>query len=380
MDIHRAMITRIEEGLQRKNVLILLGPRQVGKTTLLRHLLKQHAGKSLWLNADEGDIRQALTEATTSSQLLAIIGAATLIIVDEAQRVPDIGLKLKLLADTTTHLKIIATGSSSFELQNRFAEPLTGRKRELFLLPLSHEELVSHHGVMEEKRLLRHRLVYGTYPEVVSNPGYEREVLQEIGNSYLYKDLLMYDGIKKSGMLEKLLRSLAFQLGHEVNYHELAKTIGNIDPATVEKYVDLLEKAYVVYRLPAFNRNLRNEIKKGKKIYFYDNGIRNMIISNYTMFDNRLDRGGLWENFLLAERMKYNAIHRLAPNRYFWRTHDQAELDYIEEADGVLTTFEFKLKNHKVTRMPASFATAYPQHTFSVIDEGNYLQFIANNP
>lgn len=356
--------------------MLLLGPRQVGKTTLLHEIAAEMGESYSWLNADEGDIRDALTNATTSTQLLTLAGAHKLLIIDEAQQIPDIGLKIKLLTDTHPEIQVIATGSSAFELQDRFNEPLTGRKYEFHLYPLSYSEMVGHHGLLVEKRLLAHRLVYGSYPEVINSPGNEREVLVELGSSYLYKDLLKYEGIKKPAMLEKLLKALAFQLGSEVNYQELAKTIGNIDPGTVEKYIDLLEKAYVVYKLNGFSRNLRNEIKKGKKIYFYDNGIRNMLISNYLPIENRLDKGALWENYIMGERMKRNAYIGESPNRYFWRTHDQAEIDYIEESDGVLHAYEIKWKEHKKSKLPESFATAYPDHRFEIITETNYENFI----
>ena len=232
---------------------------------------------SVWLNADEADILQELTLAGTSTQLLQLFGKDNkLVIIDEAQQVPNIGKKLKVFYDTYPDIQVIATGSSAFELQNETNEPLTGRKREFFLYPLSFSELVSTTSLLEEKRLLNTRLVYGSYPEVINNPGKEREVLRDIAVSYLYKDILQIDGIRKASLIEKLLQALAFQIGNEVNYHELAQTVGNIDTATVEKYLSLLEKAFVIYKLPALSRNLRNELKKGKKYYFDDNGIRNV--------------------------------------------------------------------------------------------------------
>jgi predicted AAA+ superfamily ATPase len=357
--------------------MLLLGSRQVGKTTLLNEIAAEMGEPYIWLNADEGDIREALTNATTSTQMLTLAGAHKLLIIDEAQQIPDIGLKIKLLADTHPEIQVIATGSSAFELQEKFSEPLTGRKYEFHLYPLSYSEMVAHHGLLVEKRLLAHRLIYGSYPEVINSPGEEREVLVELGSSYLYKDLLKFEGIKKPAMLEKLLKALAFQLGSEVNYQELAKTIGSIDPGTVEKYIDLLEKAYVVYKLNGFSRNLRNEIKKGKKIYFYDNGIRNMLISNYLPIEHRLDKGALWENYIMGERLKRNEYAGEKPNRYFWRTHDQAEIDYLEESDGVLNAYEIKWKDHKKSRLPESFATAYPEHRFEVITEKEFENFIA---
>jgi predicted AAA+ superfamily ATPase len=377
MDINRHLKKRIKSRMFKGKAMLLLGPRQVGKTTLLHEIAAEMGESYIWLNADEGDIREALTNATTSTQLLTLAGTHKLIIIDEAQQIPEIGLKIKLLADTHPELQVIVSGSSAFELQDKFNEPLTGRKYEFHLYPLSYSEMVGHHGLLVEKRLLAHRLVYGSYPEVINSPGDEREVLVELGSSYLYKDLLKFEGIKKPAMLEKLLKALAFQLGSEVNYQELAKTIGNIDPGTVEKYIDLLEKAYVVYRLNGFSRNLRNELKKGKKVYFYDNGIRNMLISNYLPIENRLDKGALWENYIMGERLKRNDYAGEKPNRYFWRTHDQAEIDYLEESDGVLNAYEIKWKEHKKSRLPESFATAYPEHRFEVITENDFEKFIA---
>lgn len=376
MAVQRLLKERVKSRLFKGKEILLLGPRQVGKTTLLRELAAEVGEPFTWLNADEGDIRLALSSATTSTELMSLVGGNKLVIIDEAQQIPEIGLKIKLLADTHPELQVIVTGSSAFELQDNLNEPLTGRKFEFKLYPISYAEMVGSQGKLVEKRMLAHRLVYGSYPDVVNNIGNEKEILIELGSSYLYKDLLKYDGMKKSGMLDKLLKALAFQLGNEVNYQELARTIGNIDPGTVEKYIDLLEKAYIVYRLNAFSRNQRNEIKKGKKIYFYDNGIRNMLISNYLPLENRLDKGALWENYLIGERMKRNAYNGHRPNRYFWRTHDGAEIDYLEESDGVLHTFEFKWKEHKKPKLPESFANSYPEHRFEVITEQDFEKFI----
>ena len=377
MAIQRQLSETLKQACFKGKVLILLGARQVGKTTLLRQLITDLNVPSIWLNADEGDIKQELNLANTSTRLLQMIGDKKLVIIDEAQQITDIGLKLKLLFDTRPDIQVIATGSSAFELQNEGNEPLTGRKKEFKMFPLTTTELTAHFGMLEEKRLLETRLIYGSYPEVINNAGKEKEVLTELANSYLYKDLLRFDGIKKSSMLEKLLQALALQTGNEVHYYEVAQTIGNIDPATVEKYIDLLEKAFVVYRLPALSRNFRNELKKGKKVYFFDNGIRNVLLSNFTPFESRLDKGALWENYLMAERMKRNAYSGHTPNRYFWRTRDQAEIDYVEEYDGILHAYEFKWKTHKKIRFPQSFMDAYPQHTTALIDSSDYLDFIS---
>lgn len=375
--IPRIIQQEIEQNLFKNKVILLIGARQIGKTTLLKQVLLNCKEKSLWLNADESDVKRKLENATTSTQLLQLFGNAKLIVIDEAQQVEDIGLKLKLIIDTNPELQIIATGSSAFELLQKSNEPLTGRKKEYHLYPISFSEMVNHTSLLTEQRLLENRLIYGSYPEVINNPGNEKEVLKEIANSYLYKDVLRYDGIKKASVIDKLLVALALQVGSEVSYNELAKTIGNINSATVEKYIDLLEKAFVVYKLPALSRNLRNEIKKGKKIYFYDNGIRNTIINNFNPLALRNDKGALWENFLMSERMKKNSYTKHYCNTYFWRTFDQAEVDYIEEYDGALHVFEFKWKSNN-KKVPASLLNSYTVNSTTMVDTDNYEGFIGN--
>jgi uncharacterized protein len=374
--INRVLITRLKAMCFQQKVIVLLGSRQVGKTSLLKALQKELNLNSIWLNADESDILDAFDQASTSTQLLSLIGEnKQLVIIDEAQQIPNIGKKLKLIYDSRPDIQVIATGSSAFDLKNETNEPLTGRKRELYLFPLSFGELVLHSSLLEEKRNIPKRLIFGSYPEVVNNPGNEREVLLEIVNSYLYKDLLRYDGIRKASVIEKLLQALAFQIGSEVNYHELAKTVGNIDVATVEKYLDLLEKSYVIFKLPALNRNFRNEIKKGKKYYFHDNGVRNVLISNYSSIELRQDKGALWENYLVSERMKFTHYSQLPSNKYFWRTKDQAEIDYLEESDGTIHAYEIKWKEEKAS-FPKSFLENYPNHKTLIINQDNFDKFI----
>ncbi|MCH7397991.1 ATP-binding protein [Belliella sp. DSM 107340] len=374
--VNRELLNKIIDNCFKGKVILLLGARQVGKTTLLEELTKKINQPSAWLNADEADILEAFTDAKTSTQLIQLIGPNNkLVIIDEAQQIPDIGKKLKLIYDSKTEIQIIATGSSAFDLQNNTAEPLTGRKKTFQLFPLSYSEIAQNTSPLEAKRLLDTRLIYGSYPDVVNNPGNEKEILVEIAQSYLYKDILQIDNIRKPSHIDKLLKALAFQIGSEVSYHELAQTVGNIDTATVEKYLDLLEKAFVIFKLPAFNRNLRNEIKKGKKYYFFDNGIRNVLINNFTIPEMRLDKGALWENFLITERMKSNHYNRKFVNTYFWRTHDKAEIDYIEEEGGILDAYEFKWKDQKA-RFPASFLQAYPEHRTSLISKSNFEEFL----
>ncbi len=374
--IHRDLERNILDACFKGKVILLLGARQVGKTTLLREVVSQIGLPHIWLNVDEADVAQAFETATTSTQLLQLIGPHNkLVIIDEAQQITDIGRKLKLIYDTNPDIQVIATGSSSFDLQDKMSEPLTGRKRTFYLYPFSYREIAQNQSVLEARRLLETRLIFGSYPDIVNHPGGEKNRLVEIANSYLYMDILKLDHIRKPTHVEKLLRALAFQVGSEVSFHELAQTIGNIDTATVEKYIDLLEKAFIIFKLPALNRNLRNEIKKGKKYYFYDTGIRNVLISNFTNIDLRQDKGALWENFLVSERIKNNHYQGRHANTYFWRTHDKAEIDYIEEENGILNAFEMKWKPQKV-RFAHSFLETYPNHKTAVVNRSDFENFV----
>lgn len=356
--------------------IIVLGPRQAGKTTLIKYLLSQRKEKVLELNADEPDVR-ALLDKCTSTRLRSLIGEGRLLFIDEAQRVPDIGLTLKLITDQMPEVQAIATGSSAFELNARTAEPLTGRKFEYMLYTFSFAELVRHHGLLEEKRLLEHRLIYGAYPEIVTSPGREQELVKFLAGSYLYKDLLTLEQINKPVLLEKILRALALQLGSEVSFHEVGQLVG-ADGQTVERYIDLLEKAFVLIRLPALSRNVRNEIKKGKKIYFLDNGIRNAVIGNFTPLSGRTDTGALWENYLVSERVKLLSNRGIQTNRYFWRTTQQQEIDYIEERQQQLHAYEFKWNIKKgAGHFPKTFLRNYEEVSTKVITPANYEDFLS---
>ena len=362
-----------------KKILLLFGPRQVGKTTLLRSLAEERvqsapASPFLWLNADEPDIR-SLLENATSTALKKLCASHQIVIIDEAQRVPGIGLTLKLMADTMQDVQIIATGSSAFDLAGQVQEPLTGRKREMYLFPLSFQEMVQYHGLMEEKRLLEYRLLYGYYPEAVQSRGEEREVVRSLAESYLFKDVLALGAIHKPDRLEKLVQALALQIGSEVSYNELGQITG-MNNETVERYITVLERAFVVFRLKSFSRNLRNELKKSRKIYFYDLGIRNAVINNFAALSARTDTGAMWENFLIAERMKALSYQGLDKHRYFWRTSAQQEIDYLEERDGILEGFEFKWNPNAKTRVPKPFLTAYPNTSVSVISRENAEDFL----
>jgi uncharacterized protein len=372
--INRVIEHQIKDKLFKGKVITLIGARQTGKTTLLKKILQEHIDDAIWLNADEFDVK-ARFEKPTSTALKSLIGSHKLVIIDEAQQISDIGLALKLLVDTYPEIQVIATGSSAFELQNKTNEPLTGRKFEFNLFPFSYGELVSHHTELIEKRLLKHRLVYGSYPEVVNNEGNEVEVLKLLSDSFLYRDLLMLENIKKPEKLVKLLQALAYQVGSEVSYNELGNLIG-LDSKTVESYIQLLEKSFVVFRLPSFSRNLRNELKASKKIYFYDNGIRNALISSFQLLEGRQDIGALWENYLVAERKKKNHYTQFYGNAYFWRTKDKQEVDYLEEKDGKLDAFEFKWKEKRNHRITKAFMNAYPSSNAVIIHPDNYSSFL----
>ncbi len=372
--IQRKILEQIKKNLFKGKTLILLGPRQSGKTTLLEMLSQEIKEKVLILDCDEPDIRKELTDAS-STQLKQRTGSAKVVMIDEAQRVKNIGLTLKLFHDKIKDVQLIVTGSSSLELSSETSEPLTGRKYEYFLLPLSIEEMISITDRTTEKRLLKNRLLFGMYPGVINEPGNEREILNNLASSYLYKDIFSFQDIRKPEMIESLLEALALQIGSEVSYNEIAGLLG-IDQMTVRRYIDLLEKTFVVFRLRSFSRNVRNEIKKSRKIYFYDNGIRNAILSNFSEVELRTDKGALWENFLVSERVKFLNNHLLDTNIYFWRTTQQQEIDYIEERDGKISAYEFKWNAKSKKKIPQTFLKAYPGVDTELLNPENYLDFL----
>ena len=377
--IERDLKAVLESKIGKGKVLLLIGPRQVGKTTLLKNILTSISSekKVQFWNCDESDVRQFLSEAN-SAKLKSFVGNSDFIVIDEAQRVKDIGLTIKLLHDSFPNVQLAVTGSSSLDLSNSINEPLTGRKFEYNLFPFSTNELVSHTSMLEEMRLLKNRLVYGFYPDVVNNPGEEKEILTNIANSYLYKDLFEFQDIRKSSVIEKLVQALALQVGSEVSFNELGNLLG-IDTVTVQRYVDLLEKAYVIFHIRSFSRNVRNELKKSIKIYFYDNGVRNSVISNFSPVELRSDIGALWENFLISERIKNNAYHNKHAKYYFWRTTQKQEIDFIEEVDQNLFAYEFKYNPKKVnSKCPVTFSNNYPNVPFDVITSENYMDFVVH--
>jgi len=351
--------------------IVIVGPRQVGKTTLIQHFLKDR--EHLFLDADDPIVRVFLTNPNTE-ELRRIIGKSTTVFIDEAQRVPGIGITLKIITDQFKSVQLFVSGSSSFELSNELNEPLTGRKWEYELLPVSWEEYEHHHGYLVAEQQVENRLLYGFYPDVLNHPGEEKDILKQLVNSYLYRDILAYANIRKPEILEKLVLALALQVGNEVNYNELAQTVG-VDRKTIENYVNILSQGYVVFSLGSYNKNLRSEIKKSRKIYFYDNGIRNMIIGNFNSLDMRLDKGALWENFLVSERKKQHAYKNSFSNSYFWRTRQQQEVDYVEESGGKLTGFEFKWKAKSGLKLPKTFTETYTADT-KIIDRSNFRDFV----
>lgn len=372
--LQREITPRIVSRLHKRKAIVLLGPRQVGKTTLVKQIAAEEDLDYLYLNADDVEV-PALLAQRSATALRSVIGSHKLVIIDEAQRIAEIGLKLKLIVDTYPEIQLIVTGSSSLDLSRGISESLTGRKFEFFLYPISFAEYYHNVGHVAAIGNLERRLLYGSYPEVINQAGDEREYLLLLVNSYLYKDLLELKELRRTELLIKILQSLAFQVGSEVSYNEVANNVG-ADRLTVERYIDLLEKAFVIFRLPAFSRNLRNEIKKGRKIYFWDNGVRNALISNFNPLDIRQDKGALWENFLVSERAKYNQYNRNYANTYFWRTHRQQEIDYLEDRDGQLRAFEFTYNPKKKKNLPTSFTEAYPNSTASVINSDNFLPFV----
>ncbi len=372
--IKRTLISEVRSVMFGGKVIIITGPRQVGKTTLAKEISESVGVKFKWFNADEPDVRSWLTNPT-STQLRQLFGDAKLVIIDEAQRIINIGVTLKLAVENLPEVQVLVTGSSALELAGGINEPLTGRKWEYSLFPFAFSELAGDRSLTEEKRLLEHRMIYGYYPEIVNNPGREADLLNSLINSYLFKDILSLEQVRKPVLVEKILQALAFQVGSEVSFNEIGNTIG-ADNQTVERYIDLLQKVFVVYSIRSFSRNLRNELKKSRKIYFWDNGIRNSLIRNFNPLSLRNDTGPLWENFLVTERLKCLHYSKQFKNSYFWRTTGQQEIDYIEVSGGTVHGFEFKWSGKGKIKIPGTFITAYPGSKIDLINRENFTDFI----
>ncbi len=369
----RTIEAQINKSLFKGKIIIIYGPRQVGKTTLVRQIQNENSGySSLYLNCDEPDIREILTNAA-STRLQSLIGRNRLILIDEAQRVLNIGITLKLFADLFPDIQVIATGSSSLDLSNKISEPLTGRTITLLLLPLSLKELTQTHSPLELKRILEEMMIYGLYPEVVTQSDEAPVLLRHLSSGYLYKDVLRFQDLRKSDLIEKLLKAVALQTGNEVSFSELGRMLG-VSKITVNHYIHLLEQCFILYRLTPYSGNLRSELTRKCKIYFYDNGIRNALINNFNLLSIRSDTGALWENFILNERIKHLNNAGRYVNRYFWRTHQQQEIDYLEEEGGNIHAYEFKWDQCKL-RVPKAFSDGYPESTVTLVNRDSFESF-----
>jgi len=361
------IITKTGKG----KAIVVVGPRQVGKTTLLKTILGSK--NYLFLDGDDPKVRSLLDNPNTE-EVKNIIGKHQLIFIDEAQRISGIGMTLKIITDQFKDVQLFASGSSSFDLSNKINEPLTGRKWEYQLYPISWEEFENHHGYLFAEQQLEDRLLYGFYPDVLNNPGEEKSILKNLVNSYLYRDILAYAEIRKPEVLDRLVQALALQVGSEVNYTELSQIV-NVDKNTISKYIDILQKGYVIFKLGSFSRNIRNEIKTNKKIYFYDNGVRNMVIGNFDPIELRTDKGAIWENFLISERIKQNEYKESLAKTYFWRTKQQQEVDFVEDKAGKIYGYEFKWSEKKGGKLPGRFVESYNANG-KVIDRKNFREFV----
>lgn len=377
MKIQRFLINEISRNLIPGKVLVLYGPRQVGKTTLAKDLIASVSLKTKFVNADELLYREALASQNLKT-LNEVLGNAELLVIDEAQRVPEIGLNLKILIDGNPNAIVLATGSASFDLANKISEPLTGRKLTFTLYPLGYTELSKTYGALETRSQLEHWMVWGGYPAIVTtgDPVLRERLLGELVGSYLYRDLLEFEEIRRSEKIVDLLRLLAFQIGQEVSIAELAANLG-LSRDTVERYLNLLEKVFVIFRVGGFSRNLRKEVTKNSRYYFFDNGVRNSLIQNMNPLSLRNDAGQLWENFLMVERRKANQFAGRSVNSYFWRTYDQKEIDYIEEYGGWLDAYEFKWGEGDIKASTRrTFLETYPNARVQVINRNNFEGFV----
>ncbi len=372
--IERTLRDEVKAKLFKGKAIMIYGARQTGKTTLVKELIKSEGLDPVYLTGDDDDDK-ALFEKVTLSRWTQILGSRKSVFIDEGQKIENLSRSVKLLVDNRDDVLVIITGSSSFKLKALLEESLTGRKYEYKLFPLTYKELRDHYGYLEEKKSLELRLIYGSYPEVVTHPDEMKELLTLISDSYLYRDLFQYEGIRKPQVLEKLLRALALQLGSEVSINELSLLLG-VSRTLVEAYIELLIDAYIIFPLTSFSTNQRNELKKSCKYYFWDNGIRNSIVKNFTPFPQRDDTGALFENYMVSERMKKNVYSHSTASSYFWRTSDGMEVDYIETDGGKITAVEFKLNPNKKSRVTAAFTNRYPNAEIETVTSDNYDAFL----
>lgn len=375
--IDRAIEAELARRVQPKKVLVLYGPRRVGKTELImRYLNNKSEDDYLLLNGEDQTVVSLMAERTEENYR-RLLGSKKLLVIDEAQQIPEIGQKLKLIVDQIKDVSIIATGSSIFDLDNQLGEPLVGRKYTLRLYPLSVMELSRQENLVQTTSRLEERMIFGGYPELQHLPDRQAKIdyLNEMVNSYLLRDILEFEGIRKSDKILDLLRLIAFQIGKPANLEELGSTL-NISKNTVERYLDLLSKVFVVFKVSGFSRNLRKEITKMSRWYFYDNGIRNAIIQNFNPIAMRSDVGDLWENFVITERLKYLEYNKRSINYYFWRTYDQQELDWVEEEAGRLRGYELKWNPKRKPKAPGAWTNAYPEAEYHIINSDNYLDWV----
>ncbi len=376
MILDRIIEDRLLKSLVPNKAVVLVGPRRVGKTVLLNQIIEKVEEPYLLLSGEDFEVL-TLLERRSIQHYKNVLGEKRLLIIDEAQKIPDIGNKIKLMVDHIEGLKVILTGSSAFDIGNVTGEPLTGRKTTYHLYAFSEEELNQIENVVEKRGNLRNRLVFGNYPELVQKVGNEdkAEYLRELINSYLLKDILTFENLRNSDKIVALLRLIAYQVGSEVSLQELGVQL-SMSKNTVEKYLDLLSKVFVIHKVGGFSRNLRKEVTKNSKWYFYDNGLRNMLIANLSPLESRNDVGVLWENYIISERIKYQSYTRMIVNNYFWRTYDQQEIDWVEERGGGLYAYEFKWNPRKKVKTPTAWATEYPTAHFEVVTPENYLDWI----
>ena len=376
MFIERYIYDEILRALEPGKVVVLTGPRRTGKTELLKKISEKISSDKLWLNGEDMAAHDLFIPLTIENYSLNFSDTGILII-DEAQKIPEIGRKLKLLVDNLPGIKVLVSGSSAFDIAGQTGEPLTGRKKDFYLFPFAQMEYRKYENISETNSRLKHRLIFGNYPELIhlQTKNEKEKYLYELSNSYLFKDILAFEGIKNAGKIRNLLRLVAFQIGNEVSFNELAGKL-SIHKDTVARYMDLLIKVFILFKVEGFSRNLRKEITKTSRWYFYDNGIRNMLINNMNDFELRNDQGALWENFIISERVKYQKYKNIFAANFFWRTYDQQEIDWIEDYNGKIYAYEMKLNTKKKFKPPAAWKKAYPDASFEIIHPGNYLKWI----